>query len=445
MWILDQWEPASPTNNGSRAIHIRGLLDAVALERALCAIVERHEALRTIYVLEGREPRQVALDDWSLALPVVDLSGLPEWQRNAELERRLREESRRPFDLSSDVMLRPTLFRLGAVEHVLLFVLHHIAYDASSDRAMNIELEELYSALLDGREPSLPKLPIQYADYAVWQRQRLSGSLLEALAAYWQATLADVPERLRLPTDHARAPVQRHRGRHRRFALGGGLGQAVADLGRREGTTTFTTLLAAFDTLLFGFTGQEDVVVGSPVAARTHIELEPLIGFFTNTLVLRNRLTGNPTFVELLARLRESTAGAIAHQEMPFEKLVEILNVRRDPGFNPLFQVNFRARAHAQELLRLTGLETLGSIPVDIGFSRFDLALELQIDDGELDGYFEYDEDLFDAATIDGLARDFEELVRRIVQRPETPILALIPRPGRRSARTPAIPRLTHR
>ena len=445
MWFLDQWEPASPTNNGARALRLRGPIDVAALEQALAAVVERHEVLRTVYVVQGREPRQVVLDDWSLELSVVDLGELPDGQREAELERLLREEARRPYDLSSDLMLRPFLFRLGREEHVLLFVLHHIAYDASSDRVMNRELVEIYAALVEEREPDLPELPIQYADYAVWQREWLQGAVLEELASYWRTALGDAPERLRLPTDRARAAVQRHVGRHRYVAFEGGLGDAVVALARRQAATPYMALLALFDALLYGFTGQDDVVVGSPVAARSHLELEPLIGFFSNTLVLRNRLAGNPTFGELLARVRETTTGAIAHQELPFEKLVEILNVRRDPGFNPLFQVNFRAQAQPRELLQLPGVETVGALPVDIGFSRFDLALELQIDGGELGGYFEYDEELFDATTIDRLVCDFEELVRRVIAAPETPLLALIPRGGRRPARSPRIPRTAHR
>jgi hypothetical protein len=388
----------------------------------------------------------VALHDWSLELSVVDLRDVPDGQREPELERLLREAARHPYDLSRDLMLRPCLFRVGPDEHVLLLVLHHIAYDASSDRVMNRELAEAYAAFLEGREPRLPELPIQYADYAVWQRERLQGAVLEELAAYWQAALGDAPERLRLPTDRARAAVQRHVGRHRYAAFDGGLGDAVVALARREAATPYMVLLAMFDALLYGATGQDDIVVGSPVAARNHVDLEPLIGFFSNTLVLRNRLAGNPTFVELLKRVRETTSGAIAHQELPFEKLVEILNVRRDPGFNPLFQVNFRAQAQPREPLQLPGLETIETIPVDIGFSRFDLALELQVEDGELGGYFEYDEELFDAATIDGLASDFEELVRRVVANPETPLLALIPRTRRRPARSIRdIPRSAHR
>ena len=444
MWFLDQWEPGSPTNNGARAVRLQGDLDTDALERGLAAVVERHEILRTTYMVEEREPLQVPLGDWSLEMPVVDLTRGAAESREPELARLLREAARRGFDLGADLMLRPTLFRMNPTEHVLLLSIHHIAFDASSDRVLNRELAELYGAFVEGRAPQLPELPIQFADYALWQRQRLQGPLLEKLLTYWRDALADAPERLRLPADHARAPVQAHRGKHRYVAFDGNLGADIVALARREGVTVFILLLAAFDALLYRFTGQEDVLVGSPFAGRNESELEGLIGFFTNTLVLRNRLAGNPTFRDLLARVRASTAGALAHQELPFEKLVESLRVRRDPSFNPLFQVNFRAHAQEPQLLQLPGVRAVGSIDIDIGFSRFDLALELQIKGGELGGYFEYDEDLFDAATIDVLAADFEQLVRKVVVSPETPILALVPRRAGAGQNRSPIPRTSH-
>jgi hypothetical protein len=444
MWFLDQWEPGSPTNNGARAVRLEGDLDSDALERGLAAVVERHEILRTTYMVEGREPVQVPLSDWSLEMPVVDLTPVAAGSRETELARLLREAARRGFALDSDLMLRPTLFRVNPTEHVLLLSIHHIAFDAASDRVFNRELAELYGAFVEGRAPQLPELPIQFADYAVWQRQRLEGPLLEKLLSYWRNALDGAPERLRLPADHARPPVQAHRGRHRYVSFDGNLGPDIAALARSEGVTVYIVLLAAFDALLYRFAGQEDILVGSPFAGRNESELEGLIGFFTNTLVLRNRLAGNPTFRDLLTRVRASTAGALAHQELPFEKLVESLRVRRDPSFNPLFQVNFRANAQERQLLELPGVRTVGSIDVDIGFSRFDLALELQIDGGKLGGYFEYDEDLFDAATIALLAADFEQLVRKVVVAPETPILALGPRrTGARPNRSP-IPRTSH-
>ena len=440
MWFLDQWEPASPTANGARAVRLHGALDVEALRRSLAAIVERHEILRTVYVVDGREPRQVSLRDWSLELPVFDLTSEPAEERESTLAQRLRAEARRGFDLERDLMVRPAIFRLGSSESVLLLTMHHIASDAASDRVLNRELAELYEAHVAQRAPRLAELPFQYADYAVWQRERLRGPLLQPLIDYWRETLAGAPARLRLPTDRARDPVQRHNGVHR-YVSYVDLGRAVADLARREGTTVFIALLAAFDALLYRFTGQDDILIGSPVAARNEVGLEVLIGFFTNTLVLRNRLTGNPTFSDLLKRVRETTVGALAHQELPFERLVESLNVRRDPSFNPLFQVNFRAQAEARELLQLPGLRTVGAIPIDIGFSRFDLALELQVDEDDLGGYFEYDDELFDAATIDTLAADFEQLVSRVAAAPETPILTLVPPRTRRVARGSLIPR----
>lgn len=444
MWFLDQWEPGSPTNNGARAVRLQGDLDTDALRRGLAAVVERHEILRTTYKVEAREPVQVPLEEWSLEMPVVDLTQVTADSREDELARLLREAARGSFDLGADLMLRPTLFRMGPADHVLLLSIHHIAFDASSDRVLNRELAELYGAFVEGRAPELPELPIQFADYAVWQRDRLQGPPLEKLLSYWRDALADAPERLRLPTDHARPAVQAHRGSHRYVSFDGALGADIATLARSEGVTVFIVLLAAFDALLYRFTGQDDVLVGSPFAGRNESELEGLIGFFTNTLVLRNRMAGNPTFRELLARVRASTAGALAHQDLPFEKLVEILQVRRDPSFNPLFQVNFRAHAQERQLLQLPGVRTVGSIDIDIGFSRFDLALELQIEGGELGGYFEYDEDLFDAATIDLLAADFEQLVREVVAAPETPILALGPRPSGAGRNRSPIPRTSH-
>jgi hypothetical protein len=441
MWFLDQWEPGAPTNNGARAVRLQGDLDTDALARGISAVVERHEILRTTYIVEEREPLQVPLDDWSLEMPVVDLTNVAAENREAELARLLREAARAGFDLSADLMLRPTVYRMSPTEHVLLVSIHHIASDAASDLVFNRELAELYGALVEGRAPQLPELPIQYADYAVWQRQRLQGPVLEKLLSYWRGALADAPERLRLPADHARPQVQAHRGEHRYVSYDGALGANIAALARSEGVTVFILLLAAFDTLLYRFTGQEDVLVGSPFAGRNESEVEGLIGFFTNTLVLRNRLAGNPTFRDLLGRVRTSTAGALAHHEMPFEKLVESLQVRRDPSFNPLFQVNFRANAHERQLLQLPRVETVGSIDIDIGFSRFDLALELQIEGDELGGYFEYDEDLFDAATIDHLAADFEQLLRTVVTAPETSILALGPRRASAGQNRSPIPR----
>lgn len=423
MWFLEQLDPGSPAHNGARAVRLTGELDADALRDALAHVVERHESLRTVFVVDGREPRQVPLGDWSLDVPVVDLSALAAEEREGELRRLLREESRASFDLRNDLMLRPRLFRLGVREHVLLLAAHHIAFDAGSYRVLAREVGELYDAALSGRQARLPELTIQYADYAVWQRDRLRGTLLDDLVAYWRAQLDGAPDRLRLPMDRARPAVQGHRGAHR-FVLFDGAGTALVELGRREGVTVFMTLLALFDLLLYEFSGQDDVVVGSPIDGRHHVELEGLIGFFTNTLVLRSRLGGNPTFRELLGRVRETALGAFAHQDLPFEKLVESLAVARDPSWNPVFQVNFRGRQAAPEPLALPGV-TASEIPVDLGFSRFDLAGDFEIDGDTVRGYLEYDEDLFEPATIDALAARLESLAAAVADAPDDPILIL--------------------
>jgi hypothetical protein len=444
MWFLEQWEPGGPAQNGARATRLRGALDPELLRRSIAGVIQRHEALRTVYVAEAGVPRQVALTEWSLALPVHDLQHVAAADREEELRTQLRAEARRGFDLASELMIRPCLFRLGPDDHVLLLTIHHIAFDASSDRVFNHEVAELYTAYRDGRAPVLAELPIQYADYAVWQRNRLQGAVLDELVRYWSTALEGAPERLRLPADRSRPAVQGHEGAHRYFSFDGGLGERLVELARSTGATPYMILLAAFDTLLYRFSGAEDIVVGSPVAARNHVELEQLIGFFSNTLVLRNRLGGNPPFSELVKRVRESTAGALAHQELPFEKLVECLKIQRDPGFNPLFQVNFRAQAEARRLLQLPGVESTGGVEVDIGFARFDLALELQLDGGSVGGYFEHNDELFDVSTVDALIDDLEQLLRRIVEAPDTRVLALLPSRRTRTATSARpIPRKT--
>jgi hypothetical protein len=420
MWFLDQWEPGSPTFNGARALRLRGALDGDALERSLRTAIERHESLRTV-IVPGAEPLQRALSEWSFELPVLAGPAAPCEQ---DLDDLLRELSRRPFDLTSDLMLRATLIELGAEDHVLLLGMHHIAADAHSDRVLFAELAECYDAYRGGRAPNLPTLPIQYADYAVWQRERLQGDLLEELRSYWARTLDGAPELLRLPTDRPRLAVQRHEGSHHRIALDRQLADGLLALGREEGATLFIAMLAAFATLLYRLTGEEDIVIGSPIANRNNLELQGLIGFFTNTIALRTRLGGNPTFREVIGRARATALGAYAHQDMPFDKVVETVAPKRDPGHNPLFQVNFRAQATERPALALTAIE-VEPIAVDIGFSRFDLALELELGPQALGGYFEYDRDLFDTASIVGFEERLRALLAQVVEHPDTPILAL--------------------
>jgi hypothetical protein len=438
IWFLQQWEPGAPTFNGARATRLRGVLDGSALHRALEALVERHDSLRSVIAVRDGEPVQIALDAWTLELPVLDLTSIPADEREVELRRVLRERSRLPFDLSADLMLAPTLLRLADDDHVLLLRLHHIAADAFSDGILFRELGMLYDAFTEGRTPELPELPIRYADFAAWQRERLQGSVLDDLVDYWTQQLEAAPQILRLPTNRARRPVQRHEGSHHEFALPVALAQGVSDLSRGEGATGFVVLLAAFSTFLYRITGEDDIVVGSPIASRNNAEVNGLIGFFSNTVALRTRLGGDPSFREVVRRARETVTSAFVHQELPFERVVHALRVERDPSYNPLFQVNFRAHADAQPQLRLTGLEA-ERIAIDIGFSRFDLALELQLSPEGLTGFFEFDEDLFDLGTVAGFVEDFRAVLEQVIADPDTPILALsLRRDAREYARTTA-------
>jgi hypothetical protein len=429
MWFLQQWEPASHAFNGARAFRLRGPLDVDSLRRAFEVVLERHQSLRTVFSGD-REPVQTVLEQWSFELPVIAVEGL----EAAEL--RLRELSREPFDLSCDLMLRATLLELGRDDHVLLVSMHHIAADAHSEGVLFSEIAECYAAVGAGREPRLPELAIQYADFAVWQRERLQGAELERLSSYWAAALEGAPELLRLPTDRPRPAVQRHEGSHQRFTLERRLGDALSALGREQGATFFMTMLAAFAVLLYRLSGEEDIVIGSPIAGRNLVELQGLIGFFSNTMALRLRVGGNPSFREVLDRARVTALGAYDHQDLPFEKVVERHAPRRDPSYNPLFQVNFRAQASERPVLELA-LISVAPLPVDIGFSRFDLALELELAPAALRGYFEYNDDLFDGSTVAGFEQDLGALLEQVVRDPDEPVLALVLEHGR-GARRPA-------
>jgi Condensation domain len=442
MWFLEQWEPGGFTHNGARAFRLRGRLDADALERSLAAMVDRHEALRTVYLIEGREPRQHVLEDWTVRLDLVDLSGLDPTAREQELSRRLRALCREPFDLTTDVMLRPTLFLLGAEEQALLIRLHHIAFDAFSDGVFFGELARLYTGYANGSDANLDELPIQYADFAVWQHGHLAGAHLERLVEHWRSELQGAPPLLPLPLDGARRSPQRHEGRHVPLSIEGDLAADIVELGRSLGATPYMTLLGAFGALLYRITGQDDVVVGSPIANRVRPELERLVGFFSNTVALRLRLAGNPSFREVVQRTRATSLQAYAHQELPFERVVEELQVPRDARYNPIFQVNFRVQAEERRSLELPGIEAT-PLSIDIGFSRFDLALEVQLERERVGGYIEYDLDLFEEETIAALAADVESTLEQLVRHPDRSLLELKLDPRWRNAarRSTAIPR----
>ena len=318
LWFIDQLEPGSSMYNIPLALRLTGPLDVAIFERSLSEVVRRHEVLRTTFRTLDGEPVQRIGAAAPLRLPVTDLSGLPEAEREGQIRRLLAEEARRPFDLSRDLMLRAGLLRLDDQQHVCFLTLHHIAADDWSMGVLFRELTALYAAFSCDPEyrvsrPSpLTDLPIQYADFAVWQRKWLQGNVLERQLAYWKRQLEGAPPVLELPTDHPRPAVQTHRGARERLVFDKGLWEALKQLSRQEGVTDFMTLLATFQTLLYRYSGQEDVVVGTPIASRNRLETEPLIGFFLNTLALRTDLSGNPAFREILARVREVALGAYA-------------------------------------------------------------------------------------------------------------------------------------
>jgi amino acid adenylation domain-containing protein len=418
LWFLDQLEPDNSVYNISQVFRIVGSLDVAALRRALDAIVKRHEALRTTFVSVAGRPTQVIGPGRPVELLVLDVSGRTEAERDAEAHRLCRREHARPFDLSCDPMLRATLLRTSEEEFRLHLTVHHIAADGWSLGVLFRELGALYAAFAMGQEVALLELPIQYADFALWQRQWLAGDVLQAQLAYWKRQLDAAPSSIDLPTDHPRPANQTFHGAREALRLSRPLTDALQALSRREGVTLFMTLLAAWQTLLMRYSGQEEVVVGTPIANRSRAEIEGLIGFFVNTLPLRTDLSGDPSFRVLLARVREVALGAFAHQDLPFEKLVAELQPERDTSRAPIFQVMFAFQNAPRAPLVLPGL-SVTPVPVSGVTAKFDLALVLSDRGGDLHGSLEYNTDLFDPETIERMAGHFLRLLEGIVADPD--------------------------
>ncbi|HKH43314.1 MAG TPA: amino acid adenylation domain-containing protein, partial [Thermoanaerobaculia bacterium] len=416
LWFIDQLEPGSPLYTVPVALRVEGPLDAAVLACCLGEIVRRHEALRTVFAAPQGAPVQVIQPAEPFLLPVVDLSALPERE---ELVRSLTmAETGRPFDLARGPMLRGLLVRLAERDHAVVLTLHHIASDGWSMGLLIREVAALYPALAAGQPSPLPELPVQYADFAAWQRSRLDGEALEREIDFWRGQLAGLPPLLELPTDHPRPAMLSHRGAARPVRLSAGLIRQIQALGRQEGATLFMVLLAGFQTLLARLSGQDDLAVGSPVAGRNRVETEGLIGFFVNTLVLRGRLTGAATFRELLGGARETALAAWLHQDVPFERLVEELAPERSLAHAPLFQVvlvlqNAPLASLEIESLRLRPLSLEGAT------SKFDLTVALEERDGGLVGRVEHATDLWDATTIDRLLASFERLLAAAVAAPD--------------------------
>ncbi|MDT5268885.1 MAG: hypothetical protein QOH49_1071, partial [Acidobacteriota bacterium] len=410
LWFLGQLEPEDPSYNMAGALRLKGPLDAGALEWSFNEVVSRHEALRTAFVEVNGVPVPSVEPVTRLTLPSYDLSALPEGAKQERLDAFLREEAERPFDLKRCPLLRLRLLRLAEDEHVLQLTMHHIISDGWSLGVLLRELKTFYESRTAGQPAELRELPVQYADYALWQRERLEGGELERQLAYWEARLAGLPEALELPTDRPRRPSPRRRGGVVEFSLPTGLTTSLKSLARREGATLFMTLLAGFEALLYRHTGQELFAVGTPVAGRGREEVRGLIGFFVNTLALRAEVSGGETFAELLGRVRGEALGGYGHQEAPFERVVERLSPARSLGRSPIFQVMLTLDNTPQEELKLGALR-VERLPSDGGAAKYDLSLSLREEGGVLGAMLSYDAGLFDEATVRSLAERYEVLL----------------------------------
>ena len=419
LWFIDQLQPGSSTYNMPYVLRLEGALDEAALQRAFAELVRRHHALRTTFGSEAGQPVQRIAPTASLPLSLVDLSSLPPEQRQDEAHRLASHAVMRPFDLAHGPLLHASLFKLEERLHILALSMHHIVSDGWSMGILVREMAALYQAFASGQPSPLPELPLQYADYAVWQRQWLQGAALEQQLSYWRQQLSGAPAALELPTDKPRPSVQSHRGAFLEVHLPKALSESLKAFCQREGVTPFMALLASFQVLLSRYSGQDDISVGSPIAGRRHSELEGLIGFFVNTLVLRARLSGVSSFRELLQQVRETTLGAFAHQDIPFEKLVEELRPPRDLSRSPLFQVMFALQNVPTGEFQLPGL-TLRPVEHEGTTAKFELSLALAEGPDGFGGTLTYNTDLFDAATAARMMRHFQVLLEAIAARPDT-------------------------
>ncbi|MFL6286654.1 MAG: amino acid adenylation domain-containing protein, partial [Pyrinomonadaceae bacterium] len=425
LWVMDQWMPGSPAYNVPSALRLKGRLDVDVLARTLTEIVRRHEVLRTSFSVAEGKPVQVVRPVEAFPLPLTDLTHMAEAEREAEVISLAAQEGQKPFDLSRGPLLRARLLRLSDEEHVALFTMHHIVSDGWSMGVLVREVAALYEAYSRGEESPLEELPIQYADYAVWQRQRLQGEVLEQQLSYWREQLGGELPVVELPTDRPRPAVQTFAGITYTATIDPALTDSLKALSKQEGVTLYMTMLAAFQLLLSRYTRLEDVPVGTAVANRTRGETESLIGFFVNTLVMRTDLSGDPSFRELLSRVKEVSLGAYAHQDVPFEKLVEELQPERSTSHTPLFQVIFGMQNAPREALEAPGLQ-ISRVETESETAKYELVLNVTETGDTLLGSWTYNTDLFDRSTIERLASHFDNLLRAAVSDPQAQA-ALLP------------------
>lgn len=417
LWLLQQLEPDSPAYNLRTIVRLSGRLDSAVLERSLNEIAQRHEVLRTTFASEDGQPRQVIAATFFMPLPLADLSDVPASEQADAIQRLAHVETEQPFDLERGPLWRVRLARLSADEHLLLLTMHHIISDGWSQGVQLRELMALYAAFVQGKPAALAALPIQYADYALWQRQSFQGPALREKLAYWKNQLGHTNHLLDLPTDRPRPAMATYRGSWDYFTLPAALLERIKEVGRREGATLFMLLLTAFNILLYRYSGQSDVVVGTPVAGRSRSELEGLIGCFLNMLALRTNLGGDPTVHELLQRVRKITLDAYAHQDVPIEKLIEDLQLERNLSRNAIFQVMFVLQNMPMPALKSSHL-TLSPMEVTSTTSILDMSLYAREVEKGLLIRVEYNTDLFNAETIRRMLGHFHMLLAGIVVNP---------------------------
>ncbi|MFN6563898.1 MAG: amino acid adenylation domain-containing protein [Nostoc sp. ChiSLP01] len=425
LWFVQQLSPDNDSYNMLEALRLDGTLNIVALEGSLNELVRRHEILRTTFPTVDGKPIQKIAPPTALTLPIHNLQGLSADEQTAQIRQITESQASAPFNLATGPLVQFTLLQLSAKEYVLLLKMHHIIYDGWSLNIFFGELSQLYAAFTQGLPNPLPELTIQYADFAFWQRQWLTGEVLERQLGYWQKQLVGVPPVLELPTDKPRPPIQTFQGGANSFMLDRNLTQRLQQLSQESDTTLFMTLLAAFLVLISRYSAQPDILVGSPIANRNSPQVEQLMGFFANTLALRGNLSDNPSFADFLAQVRQTTLEAYAHQDLPFEMLVEKLQPGRDLSRNPLVQVMFSLQNAPQSSGNLSGLNIQNMpLPIDVR-ARFDLEVNYWETPGGLEGVWCYNRDLFEAATIARLAQHFQTLLQAIVANPQARVAQL--------------------
>ncbi|HEU5383383.1 MAG TPA: condensation domain-containing protein, partial [Ktedonobacteraceae bacterium] len=414
IWVLDQINPDASSYTIPGGLHLVGKLHRRALEQALGEIITRHDSLRTVFPSVGGRPVQVVKPPFAFQLPYHDLRHLSQAEREEERQRLFTEEAYRSFNLAIGPLFRPSLMQLEEEEHILLLTVHHIVFDGWSQGILIEELAQLYKTFAAGQQSSLPPLLYKYTDYAQWQREWLQDSVVQEQLAYWREQLHGPLPRLELPTDHPRPPVQTFAGAEYPFTLSLATTKALTTLSQQEGVTLFMALLAAFTTLLSRYSGQTDVLIGTPIANRTRAEVENLIGCFINTLVLRTDLSDNPSLRTLLKRVQQVALDAYAHQDLPFEKIVEEVQPERNLSHSPLFQVMFAFQNAPESALTLRDM-TISGLPTPVKVADFDLTLYMWETAEGLEGCFKYNTDLFEEATIARLMTHFQRVLETMV------------------------------